>query len=201
MFLWKLSICSWNWGSLVVEGGWQKVLEEALLSAEGIWHLFCAEGQSQGQSYCLCLFLFYHVIWYYVPIKWTQNLINSSGISCLWIHWGYSTQTICCLSSTYNKSWGFNSQREPHVLFSYTIFMVLYNLKSVTSIHMNNCFMLVLNSLTFKDMGLSVCNMFLHRLTDILLWLILGICYCLVPWIYSIIFYKCLPLSSQFQSL
>lgn len=54
-----------------------------LLRASGIY--FVPKGKAKV-SVIVGLFLFYHVIWYYVPIKWTQNLINSSGISCLWIH-------------------------------------------------------------------------------------------------------------------
>lgn len=58
----KVCVCVWAgvfWRQLclrardgrivVAEGGWEEIMEKAILPAEGVWHLLCSQRQSQGE--------------------------------------------------------------------------------------------------------------------------------------------------------
>lgn len=44
----QLSVCPRDGGSIMAQRGWEEVVEETLLSAEGFWHLLCSKGKGQG---------------------------------------------------------------------------------------------------------------------------------------------------------
>lgn len=48
VFWWELSVCPRDGGSIMAQRGWEEVMEETLLSAEGFWHLLCSKGKGQG---------------------------------------------------------------------------------------------------------------------------------------------------------
>lgn len=49
VFLRRLGVCAGDRGCPVAEGGWEEVVEEALLPPQGFRNLLCPQRQSQGQ--------------------------------------------------------------------------------------------------------------------------------------------------------
>lgn len=112
-----------------------------LLRASGIY--FVPKGKAKV-SVIVCVY-FCLIIWFGVMDIEPNELL--SGISCLWIHWGYSTQTICCLSSTLTST--------PCLIFLYNLKLkTLLNHYLIKYKHTNETwvFEIVLNSVTVKDM-------------------------------------------------
>lgn len=124
-----------------------------LLRASGIY--FVPKGKAKV-IVIVCVY-FCLIIWFGVMDIEPNELL--SGISCLWIHWGCSTQTICCLSSTLTST--------PCLIFLYNLKLKTLHHYLIKYKHTNMGFVLVSNYVTVKDMTVEgfFLNILLYHLS------------------------------------